>query len=66
VLAGAIGEIEKVSHVFHPAGRFSAAPLCCDALYHGLPWEFSALPKILSARARRVLPFRANHSGVNE
>jgi hypothetical protein len=25
VLAGAIGEIEKVSHVFHPDGRFSAA-----------------------------------------
>jgi hypothetical protein len=25
VLAGAIGEIENVSHVFQPAGRFSEA-----------------------------------------
>lgn len=25
VLVGAIGDIENVNHVFHPAGRFSAA-----------------------------------------
>jgi hypothetical protein len=48
VLADAIGEIEKVSHVFHPAGRFSAA---------NSPYPFRQLC---------VLPFRANHSGVNE